>query len=105
MEKGKDYSIGEDAFNFFFGLIGVFNHYAFFTEKLWRKVDGFKDRDEAEVKCAFMSLWTNRTLGIHTYPVGATWSVYYGNEKIFNEYINEWMPLFKAFQDWKDEQR
>ena len=34
MTKAKDYSIGEDAFNFFFGLLGVFNHYEFFTKKL-----------------------------------------------------------------------
>ena len=50
--KDKDYTIGEDAFNFFFSLIGRFNHYAFFTKKLWKKVKGFEDEDEAEVKCA-----------------------------------------------------
>ena len=56
MIKERDYSIGKDSFNFFFSLIGIFNHYEFFTEKLWKKVDGFEDKDEAEVKCAFMSL-------------------------------------------------
>ena len=105
MEKDKDYSIGEDAFNFFFSLIGRFNHYTFFTKELWRKVDGFENEDEAEVKCAFMSLWTKQTLGISTYPSGMAWSVYYGNEKIFNDYINKWTPLFKAFQDWINGQR
>ena len=105
MEKGKDYSIGEDAFHFFFNLVGVFNHYAFFTEKLWKKVDGFKNKDEAEAKCAFMSLWTYRTLGIPTYPLGGGWSVYYGSKEFFDEYIKEWMPVFEAFRDWVDKQR
>ena len=34
---------------FFFSCIGYFNHYAFFTKKLWKKVEGFEDTDEAEV--------------------------------------------------------
>ena len=63
------------------------------------------DKDEAEVKCAFMSLWTENTLGICTYPVGIAWSYYYGNREIFNEYIKEWTPVFDAFQDWKSKQR
>lgn len=98
--KVKNYSIGKDAFNFFFNLIGIFNHYEFFTKKLWKKVDGFENKDEAEVKCAFMSLWTENMLGICTYPVGMTWSTYCGNREIFNEYIKEWTPVFEAFQDW-----
>ena len=35
----------------FFNLIGYFNHYSFFTKELWRKVKGFKKYDEAEIKC------------------------------------------------------
>ena len=103
--KVKDYSIGKGAFNFFFNLIGIFNHYEFFTKKLWKKVDGFENKDEAEIKCAFMSLWTKQMLGIPTYPTGITWSNYYGNSKIFNEYIKEWTPVFEAFQDWAIKQR
>ena len=52
-----------------------------------------------------MSLWTENTLGICTYPVGIAWSYYYGNREIFNEYIKEWTPVFDAFQDWKSKQR
>ena len=103
--KVRDYSIEKGAFDFFFSLIGVFNHYKFFTEKLWKKVDGFENKDEAEVKCAFMSLWTEKTLGIYTYPVGMAWSTYCGNREIFNKYIKEWTPVFEAFQDWKSKQR
>lgn len=103
--KEKDYSIGKDAFEFFFGLIGVFNHYAFFTKKLWKKVEGFKDRDEAEVKCAFMSLWTNHELGIITYPVGSAWCNYDGSQESFDRYMDEWMPLFLSFKEWVYKQR
>ena len=101
----RDYSIGEDAFHFFFSLVGVFNHYAFFTEKLWKKVDGFKNKDEAEVKCAFMSLWTYNTLGITTYPAGASWCSFNGDQDSFNHYIGEWLPLFIAFEEWENKQR
>lgn len=96
----KDYTIGKDAFEFFFGLIGKFNHYAFFTKKLWKKVDGFKDKDEAEVKCAFMSLWAHRNLGIISYPVGAAWCCYNGDKSCFDDYIRMWKPVFIAFMDW-----
>ena len=103
--KDKAYTIGEDAFNFFFSLLGYFNHYEFFTKELWRKVKGFKNKDEAEVKCAFMSLWTYNTLGIPTYPAGMSWSNYYGDKKLFDDYINEWTPIFNAFKDWINKQR
>ena len=102
---GVDYTIGKDAFEFFFGLIGVFNHYSFFTEKLWRKVDGFKDKDEGEVKCAFMSLWTFHKLGIITYPVGGSWCTYQGSGESFNVYMDEWKPVFNAFMEWVNKQR
>ena len=98
--RQKDFSVGRDAFEFFFGLIGVFNHYAFFTKKLWKKVEGFKDKDEAEVKCAFMSLWAHRHLGIRSYPVGAAWCCYNGDKSCFDDYIREWKPVFNAFMDW-----
>jgi hypothetical protein len=101
----KDNQVGKDALDFFFGLIGVFNHYSFFTEKLWKKVDGFKDKDEAEVKCAFMSLWTNHALGIVTYPVGSAWSTRHVSMVCFEKYLDEWMPLFMAFKEWADKQR
>lgn len=101
----KDYTIGKDAFDFFFSLLGIFNHYSFFTKKLWKKVDGFKDKDEAEVKCAFMSLWTQGKLGITTYPVGAAWGNFNGDRESFEEYIKEWKPIFTAYMEWYYKQR
>ena len=101
----RDYSIGKDAFEFFFNLVGVFNHYAFFTEKLWKKVGGFENKDEAEIKCAFMSLWTHHTLGITTYPAGASWCSFNGDRDSFDHYMDKWMPLFMAFKEWANKQR
>lgn len=101
----KDRKIGKDAFEFFFGLIGVFNHQSFFTKKLWKKVDGFKDVDEAEVKCAFMSLWTSQHLGIISYPVGASWCSYDGDRSLFDDYIKKWKPVFMAYRDWQYKSR
>ena len=39
----------KDIFTWAFDLIGYFNHYSFFTEKLWRKVEGFEYADEGNV--------------------------------------------------------
>ena len=47
----------------FFNLIGVFNHYTFFTDELWRNVKGFKKVDEAEIKAAFMHYWFHNEFG------------------------------------------
>lgn len=101
----KDCKIGKYAFEFFFWLIGVFNHQSFFTKKLWKKVDGFKDVDEAEVKCAFMSLWTGQHLGINSYPVGASWCSYDGDRALFDDYIKKWKPVFMAYRDWQYKSR
>lgn len=103
--RQQDFSIGRDAFEFFFGLIGVFNHYSFFTQKLWKKIKGFEEEDEGEVKCAFMSLWAHRTLGIVTYPVGASWCCFNGSQESFDLYLDKWNPLFVAFMDWAHSQR
>ena len=97
--------IEKGAFEFFFGLIGVFNHLSFFTEKLWKKVNGFDDVDEAEVKCAFMSLWARQHLGIISYPVGASWSSYNGDKVLYDEYINHWKPVFMAYEEWINKSR
>ena len=104
-KREKDYSCGEDTLEFFFGCIGRFNHYGYFTNKLWKKVKGFEKEDEAEVKCAFMSLWTKHTLGITTYPCGSSWCTIHGNEEFFNSYVEKWKPIFEDFDNWCISQR
>ena len=101
----KDYSCGDGTLEFFFSCMAYFNHYGYFTNKLWKKVEGFEKVDEAEVKCAFMSLWTKHTLGITTYPCGSSWCTIYGSEEIFNSYVEKWKPVFEDFDNWCAEQR
>lgn len=87
-----------------FGLVGVFNHYEFFTDKLWRNVPGFKDKDEAEVKCAFMHYWFHNTFHYNTLPVNSSWFEEL-DEKYYNEYIKEYEPVIEAYKKWIEEQR
>lgn len=103
--KEKDYSCGDDTLEFFFSCMAYFNHYGYFTHRLWKKVKGFENEDEAEVKCAFLSLWTKNTLGITTYPVGCAWCAINGNEEFFNSYVEKWKPVFEDFDNWCAEQR
>ena len=106
MYKGeKDYSCGEDTLEFFFRCMAYFNCYSYFTDKLWKNVKGFENEHEAEVKCAFLSLWTKHTLGITTYPVGCSWCTIHGNEEFFNSYVEKWKPVFEDFDNWCAEQR
>ena len=104
-KEDKDYSCGEDTLEFFFRCMAYFNHYGYFTNKLWKKVKEFKNEDEAEVKCAFLSLWTKHTLGIITYPLGCSWCTIHGNEEFFNSYVEKWKPLFEDFDNWCISQR
>lgn len=104
-KEGKDYSCGEDTLEFFFRCMAYFNRYSYFTDKLWKKVKGFENEHEVEVKCAFLSLWTKHTLGITTYPVGCSWCTIHGNEEFFNSYVEKWKPVFEDFDNWCIEQR
>ena len=104
-EDCEGYINKRKVLDFFFGCIGKFNHYSYFTDELWRKVKGFKDKDEGEVKCAFLSVWTKNELDIITYPVGSSWSCHCGSESFFNDYVEEWKPVFEDFAKWVESQR
>lgn len=88
----------------FFNLVGYFNHYSFFTQKQWRSIEGFENKDEAEVKCAFMHYWFHYKFGYYTAPVGISWFSEV-SESSYNEYIEEYKLVFEAFEDWKYKQR
>lgn len=96
--------------NWFFGLAGIFGHYKFFTEKLWKKIPGFEKADEAEIIAVFMHWWFRDRYGYQNKPVGSTWSskyptVYTKDDESFNDYINKFQPVLKAFSDWCASQR
>ena len=91
-------------FEWFFNLVGYFNHYSFFTERQWKNIKGFENKDEAEIKCAFMHYWFHHRFGYFTCPVGMSWFAEV-NENSYNEYIKEYEPVLNAFEEWKIKQR
>ena len=90
--------------------ITVFHRYSFFTKKLWKKVDGFKDTDEAEVIMAFIHRWFNYKYGLQNYPVGMCFShplvtPYTEYDSSFIEYMRKYKPIFIAYNEWVQSQR
>ena len=94
----------KDIFTWAFDLIGYFNNYSFFTEKLWRKVEGFEYADDAEIKCLFMHYWLHYKFGYCTCPIGATW-FHETTESSYNLYISKYKPIINFFEKWKLDQR
>lgn len=94
----------KDVYGWFFQLVGYFNHYEFFTKKLWKKVKGFKKHDEAEIKCAFMHYWFHNKFGYFTCPCGMEWFTEL-DEESYNTYVKFFKPVFEAYNKWCIEQR
>ena len=90
---------------FFVSLCGKFGHYEFFTKELWRKVKGFKKEDKAEVIAAFLHYWFHHKYGFNTCPCGSGWFANFEEEEYYNEYIEKYKPLFKAYNEWCVKQR
>lgn len=88
----------------FFSLIGYFNHHSFFTQELWRSVEGFKDKDGAEIKAAFMHYWFHNEFGYYTCPCGCSWFSELGEDS-YNLYIETYKPVFEAYAKWCEKQR
>lgn len=89
---------------FFVNLVGIFGHYDFFTKKLWKKVEGFKDNDEAEILAAFLHYWFHNKFGFNTCPCGCGWFTNISEES-YNEYIKHYETLFKEYGKWCVNQR
>lgn len=89
---------------YFVSLAGIFGHYEFFTKELWRKVDGFKKEDKAEVIAAFLHYWFHNEFGFYTCPCGCGWFSDLG-EDCYNNYIEKYKPLFDAYYQWQLKQR
>ena len=88
----------------FFSLIGIFNHYSFFTKKLWKKVKGFKHKDEAEIKAVFIHYWFNHAFGYYTCPCGSSWFAELDKE-LYDDYIKEYIPVLEEYSKWCEQQR
>lgn len=105
MNKIKSYRHREEKelAKWFFDLVGYFNHYSFFTKKLWKKVKGFKEKDEAEIKCVFMHYWFHHEFRYYSCPVGMSWFSEV-NQNTYEKYIKTYQPILDAFEKWKIEQ-
>ena len=84
-----------------FNLCGRFEHHKFFTKELWRKIDGFKHKDKAEVHNMFMHKWFYENFGIPSYSVGVSWFCK-TKQEYYDEYIKEWLPVINAYDEWKN---
>lgn len=75
----------------FFNLIGVFCHYSFFTDKLWKKV--------------IMHYWLHHKYLCYTLPVGIGWFCDLDSPDAYHNYIEKYQPVIDAYEDWKTKQR
>ena len=84
-------------------LCGVFGHYKFFTDKLWRKVKGFKNADEADILNYFM-LAILYSKELYYCPVGMSWGSPCDKETC-EQYLTKFEAIGKAYRDWCISQR
>lgn len=97
----------KEIVEYFFSLIGYFNHYPYFTEELYRKrVKKYKNTDEAEIKAAIMSKYVKEKFDYNVMPCGMTWGTFFEDESdSVKRYHEEWKPLYNDFIKWQVEQR
>lgn len=88
----------------FVDLTGIFCQYEFFTKELWRKVDGFKRVDKAEVLVAFQHYWFHHKFGMYTSSCGMSWFVETDKDG-YETYIKRFQPVIDAYEAWKLRQR
>lgn len=94
----------ERLFKWSFNMCGVFCHYRFFTKKLWRKVEGFKNEDQAEIHCAFMHKWLYEEFDIMSMPIGISWFAVTKDKKLYENYMDSYKPVFDAYEKWTKEE-
>lgn len=93
----------QDGVQILLNLCGVFGHYGFFTNKLWKKVKGFENEDEAEILNYFMiaELYSK---GIYYCGLGITWGSPCDKETC-EQYLVKFEAIGKAYRDWCISQR
>lgn len=107
-----------EIIEYLFEWIGIFNHHDYFTKELYRNLNGRKDVDEAEVKCAFLHAALYNKFGICSTPAGCGWfkswepvdngyATITDNdcEKIVKDYLKEWKDVFDDYYSWCEKQR
>lgn len=94
----------EDLIQTLFYQIAILSHYDYFKKKLWKKVKGFKKKDEAEVIIAFASALL-RNKGIYTQPCGCSWCSFDWKQEDLEDYFKEYKPVFEDYGKWCMAQR
>lgn len=87
-----------------FYQISILSHYDYFKKKLWKKVEGFKKKDEAEVIIAFASALL-RDKGIYTQPCGCALCSFDWKQEDLEGYFKEYKPVFEDYNKWWMAQR
>ena len=93
----------QDGIQILLNLCGVFGHHLFFTDKLRKKVKGFKNADEAEILNYFMiaELYNK---GLYYCGVGSSWGSPC-NKEMCEQYLSKFEVIGKAYRDWCISQR
>ena len=93
----------QDGIQILLNLCGIFGHHRFFTDKLWQKVKGFKNADEAEILNYFMiaELYNK---GLYYCGVGSSWGSPC-NKEMCEQYLSKFEVIGKAYRDWCIRQR
>lgn len=94
----------EDLIQTLFYQIAILSHYDYFKKKLWKKVKGFKKKDEAEVIIAFASALL-RNKGVYTQPCGSAWCSFDWKQEDLEDYFKEYKPVFEDYGKWCMAQR
>jgi len=77
-----------------------FCRHHYFIDKMWKKVKGYENADEADVKAAFMSAWLFNDSEIMTMPIGCGWAAIISDKEDFDKYMAEYQPLFSDYVNW-----
>lgn len=86
------------------GFVYIFEQRAFFTQELWRDVEGFKDCNRTDIITAFLEYWLYNKYGFCTAPAWFDLCTPVSKER-FDEYMEIFKPVFDAYDKWIEEQR
>lgn len=95
--------MNQDGTQILLNLCGVFGHYKFFTDKLWKKIKEFKDADEADILNYFM-LTELHSKKLYYCPVGMSWGSLCDKETC-EKYLQKFEKVRKAYIEWCMSQR
>lgn len=94
----------QELLNVVFLNLSKLSRHRYFNDELWRKLEGRKYDDKADIQAAFMSKVIYENLGIPSYPAGICWA-HIGSEKSAEKYYSEYDDIWKDYIGWCIKQR